>query len=344
MGGESNQFEVRRIRAGTLDHQRAMRDILGLHKPPGRPAQASPATGPGTSVSRPAAPVDLLIGGYRRDELVSACLAIESPGAAALVFVPAHLETDGQYRANVLVLKALQTIAWERSISLLEVLVPPGSDSTRRALDEAGFRYLTRLQYLKRQETRRRIPHGVRNEEREGAAESRSPRLVTRVSLPSRALNAATDLEWVSYTPDLEPLFQEAVERTYVQSLDCPELTDLRSTANVLAGHRATGIFDPALWRVARRREEPVGVMLLNRIPSETALEVVYMGVAQVARGTGVADALLQWAVQTAAHVSLTTLALAVDERNTPALRLYRRWGFVDTGVRDAWIASSPPT
>ena len=68
------------------------------------------------------------------------------------------------------------------------------------------------------------------------------------------------------------------------------------------------------------------------------------MGVAQVARGTGVADALLQRAVQTAADVSLTTLALAVDERNTPALRLYRRWGFVDTGVRDAWIASSPPT
>jgi GNAT superfamily N-acetyltransferase len=129
-----------------------------------------------------------------------------------------------------------------------------------------------------------------------------------------------------------------------VESLDCPELTGLRPIAEVLAGHRATGLFDSSLWWVARRGEEPVGVMLLNRIPDVEALEVVYMGVAQAARGTGVADGLLDQAVAAAKQAGASTLALAVDQRNTPARRLYTRWGFTETGARDAWIATSVPT
>jgi GNAT superfamily N-acetyltransferase len=66
------------------------------------------------------------------------------------------------------------------------------------------------------------------------------------------------------------------------------------------------------------------------------------MGVAQAARGTGVADALLQWAVETVARVGDVDMSLAVDADNTPARRLYERWDFVETGARDAWIAISP--
>ncbi len=329
MSGGSDQFEVRRIPAGTPDHHRALQQILGVERRPAGTAQAPQVASPLADVRRPADSIDLLLGTYQRGELVSACLAVESPGAAALVIMPADLDTDAKYRANVMALKALQTVAWRRRIALLEVLVAPGSHVLGRALHEAGFRYLTSLRYLKRQGTRNTGFKPV------GGTQVSNRRVGHR-------FETGADLEWLSYTPDRELLFQEAVERTYVQSMDCPELTGLRRTAEVLAGHRATGVFDPALWRVARRGGEPVGVMLLNQIPSEAALEVVYMGVAQVARGTGVADALLQWAVEAAAKVAAATLALAVDERNTPAHRMYQRWGFVEIGARDAWIASSP--
>ncbi len=66
------------------------------------------------------------------------------------------------------------------------------------------------------------------------------------------------------------------------------------------------------------------------------------MGVAQVARGTGVADAVMQRAVEAAGRVGANSLALAVDQRNTPARKLYGRWGFIEFAARDAWIITSP--
>ena len=208
-------------------------------------------------------------------------------------------------------LRRLQVAARERSLTLLEALVRPESQPVGRAMAEAGFRYLTRLCYL-------------------------------RIDLPGRAPYppGPTDLEWVTYAPDREGLFREAIELTYAQSLDCPELSGLRPSSDALAGHRATGIFDPALWFVAMRGGQPLGLILLNRIVPEPALELVYMGVAQPVRRQGVANALLGRAFDSAGSVGAVLVALAVDERNLAARRLYARWGFSEMTTRDAWIAS----
>ncbi|MGB2986308.1 MAG: GNAT family N-acetyltransferase [Phycisphaerae bacterium] len=313
MSGDGDQFEVRRITADSPDHHLALHLAFGLQPPPGRASPARQVADLLANVQRSGGSIDLLLGAYQNEELLCACLAVESPGAAALVLVPSDVRASGNYRATVAVLRALQTAAWQQSIALLEVLVAPESDMLGRTLHDAGFRYLTRLRYLRR--------HGAPT-----GQSSHVPR----------------DLEWVRYAPDRELLFEDAVERTYIQSLDCPELTGLRQTAQVLAGHRATGVFDPALWWMAKRNGQPVGVILLNRILGERALEVVYMGVALSARGTGVADALLQRAVDAAAKRGVNIMALAVDQRNTSARRMYARWDFVETGVRDAWIASPP--
>lgn len=310
---ENDQFEVRQLLAGAPDRERAFRQILGAPPPPAGAGPTPQVVDLLVGVRRRARPIDLLFGAYQGDELVGACLALESPGAAALVVISRELETSANRRANVLALKAMQDVAWRRSIALLEALVTPGSRVLGDVFGDAGFQYLTRLVYLRRAWTK-----------------------------CGRGANVAADLEWITYTPSREPLFQDALERTYVQTLDCPELTNLRPTSDVLAGHRATGIFHPELWQVAMRGGEPVGVMLLNKIPTESALEVVYMGVAQAARGTGVADALLQWAVEAVARVGDVDVALAVDANNTAARRLYERWDFVENGARDAWIAISP--
>ncbi len=313
MSNENDHFDVRQLPAGAPDRECAFHQVLGAPPPPTGATPTPQVVDLLVGVRRRARPIDLLFGAYQGDKLVGTCLALESPGGTALVVISRELETAAKRRANVEALKALQTVAWRRSIALLEALVTPGLRVLSDIFRDAGFQYLTRLVYLRRYWTK-----------------------------PDQGRTPAADLDWVSYTPDREPLFIESLERTYVQTLDCPELTNLRPTSDVLAGHRATGIFDPDLWRVATRGGEPVGVMLLNRIPTEPALEVVYMGVAQTARGTGVADALLQWAVDTVARVGDVELALAVDVNNIAARRLYERWGFVETGARGAWIAISP--
>ena len=307
-------FEIRRIPTGDRDHLVGLHRVFGLSVPAASDPSATPIANLLAGARRGAVSIDLLLGAYRGSELISPVLAVESAGGAAMVFISPVQHGEMVHRATVAVLEALQVVAWKRSVALLEILLLPDCEAPARAVAQSGFRRITCLRYLRREQA---------------------------VSLPPAM--SVDDLQWVQYAPSREELFGRALEATYAQSQDCPELTSLRSTANVLAGHRASGVFDPALWWVLLRRTEPVGVLLLNEILGERVLEVDYMGVAQSARGMGVGDALLARAVVAARQAGVAALALAVDQRNRPARRLYGRWGFEETGTRDAWIASPPP-
>ena len=117
----------------------------------------------------------------------------------------------------------------------------------------------------------------------------------------------------------------------------------MRTAAEVLAGHRTSGLFDPAHWWVVMRESQPVGVLLLCGVPGRAALEITYIGVAQPVRGTGVANALVKRAIEAVRSVNAGTLTLAVDRRNLPARRLYQRWFFRPIAMRDVFVASSHP-
>jgi GNAT superfamily N-acetyltransferase len=212
-------------------------------------------------------------------------------------------------------LAALYQASRQRGLVVIEVLLPPADVRLPDVLSRAGFRHITRLIYLQREC-------------------SAAPQAGPHCCLSSK------DLTWDSYRSDTHRLFCEAVEASYVQSLDCPELGGLRKTDDVLAGHRAAGDFDPGFWWVASRGGVPVGVLLMNCFSSTGLAEIVYMGVAQPARGTGVADALLDQAERLAGGAGVKQLALAVDARNIPARRVYTRWRFTETGAREAWIAT----
>lgn len=260
-------------------------------------------------------PVLNLYGAFFHQELISVSLSIESPGSSAMVFISAKQNSDIVQKGTILALNYLLTEAWKRGLILLEILLLPGSSNTAQIVEHAGFRFITRLLYLRR-----------------------------RVSVNKSPACVAGDLEWVEYTPDSEPVFRSTLEQTYAQSLDCPELMGLRNMNDIMAGHRAVGEYDPSLWWVAMRSGKPVGIMLLNKIPIRSAFEIVYMGVTQAARGTGVADVLIHRAVQAVGNSNAVEIALAVDRRNDPARKMYARWGFIEFGARDAWIASPPLT
>ena len=134
---------------------------------------------------------------------------------------------------------------------------------------------------------------------------------------------------WACYGPETDPEFRRVLASTYVGSLDMPELEGVRSLDDVIAGHRAAGRFDPSRWRLGHLPEDPdsAAIVLLTAQPERGSWEVAYLGLTPRARGRGLGRMALIQALDLARpHVA--RLELAVDSRNKPAFKLYRRAGF----------------
>lgn len=309
----ANAFAIRRIERGDRHFRSALHLALETYAPSHEtPALLVADLLNETEPHRPSAGPVFAI--ESSSTLVGAMAALESPGRSALVALGAprpKLVPHGMY---VSCLQALQVAAWQRGTKMLEALVD--ENDTRSAqrgaiLADAGFSRLTQLIYLSRV----------------------VPRQVTGDCPSDRG-------QWLNYADDRADLFYAALEASYAQSLDCPELTGLRTPPEVLQTHRAAGAFDPACWWVVLDAGMPVGVALVNLLPDLATAELVYLGVAQRSRGTGLADALMVRALASARHVRAKYLTLAVDARNTPARRFYARWMFAESARRTAWIAS----
>lgn len=132
--------------------------------------------------------------------------------------------------------------------------------------------------------------------------------------------------------------FARLVEETYVETLDCPELNGLRATEDVLAGYRATGVYSPEMWFVVEHQSEPAGCLILADHPDFDQLELVYMGLVPRYRGRGWGRDVVRYA-QWMAHLRQRSgLLLAVDTRNTPALRVYESLGMEHLEEREIFL------
>ena len=313
MGGERIAHTVRQLSADDADYLPALYIAFDA-QPTGRGDVAEPVAELLAAAGRQAGAPLLVFGGYRSRRIEGAALAYDGGGSSALVYVPRLQPSASKRMAVSVCLQELRTACNVRGLKILEALLESDASDAARSLEGAGFRYLTRLVYLSRQ-------------------------------IPGQQVNvkSAADVQWLSYTPAREELFCRALDATYSESLDCPELTGLRTAAEVLAGHRTSGLFDPAHWWVVMRESQPVGVLLLCGVPGRAALEITYIGVAQPVRGTGVANALVKRAIEAVRSVNAGTLTLAVDRRNLPARRLYQRWFFRPIAMRDVFVASSRP-
>jgi ribosomal protein S18 acetylase RimI-like enzyme len=126
----------------------------------------------------------------------------------------------------------------------------------------------------------------------------------------------------------------EAMDRSYINTLDCPELCGLRDTSDVLDSHRATGQWHPDLWWVMHLNGQAAGCLLLSHCPDQSSVELVYLGLAPELRGRGLARRLLSNALPRLTGLGATHIACAVDTRNAPALKLYESFGFVEVTSR----------
>ncbi len=146
--------------------------------------------------------------------------------------------------------------------------------------------------------------------------------------------------EWRPFSCESEPEFRAVLQATYSGSLDMPELEGTRGLDDILAGHRAAGLFVPDRWQLGRIAGEPeaAAVLLMAEVPGRDAWEVIYLGLTPAARGRGLGRAVLRHALELA-RVHTPRLELAVDLRNTPAVRLYRATGFATRNRRTVHLA-----
>lgn len=254
--------------------------------------------------------VEPIAAAYSGSRLLMAALVVESPGRTGLLYLP-PMDFNQSERASLTeaLIPAIVARAADRGLVLLQALVRPHDRAAGAILDSTGFTYLTELVYM-----------------------------VRRASAPAARRVSDRGVQWVTFDETRRDLFISALEESYIDSLDCRGLGGLRRTTDVLEGHRATGIHDPAGWYVARMNDATMGVILTAQSPGRASMEVVYMGVSPAWRGKGVGDLLLARAVQRAQAQRLSDITLAVDGINIAARRLYDRWSFVEGMRRRAWI------
>ena len=144
---------------------------------------------------------------------------------------------------------------------------------------------------------------------------------------------------WRTYRRYGEEELLETVEATYVQSCDCPGLRGLRRIADVIEGHKASGVFSPRSWWIVFAEGRPAGCILVNGSSvSPGSMDVVYLGVAAAFRGRGIGRAMVRRAARWARRRKRRVLTVAVDTGNDYARRIYDEAGFRETSRRLAYI------
>ena len=256
-----------------------------------------------------------------------ATLTIRSAGRTGLILLAPLPQSDpgrgGTETSAALRQAVAQLIEQERShhMGLLQALLPPTHTDEARLLTDCGFVRLTELIYLMGE-----LP----SEPRGGNAGAD----------PGAAWPALPSDGWAAYDDATADAFVRVIRASYVHTLDCPALEGVRRMEDVLAGHKASGLFRPDLWFLFSRDGEPIGAVLLNQVLdlSCPTVELVYMGLVESARGLGLGGRMFRFARHAARRAGFTRIVTAVDAENLPALTLYRHAGLSETMRRIAYI------
>ena len=140
-----------------------------------------------------------------------------------LLFVPTHLHGEQQTVLTRKLIDALCGRAAQQGVHLAQALLEVHDEGLQGMLIACGFGKLAELLYLQ-------------------AAVGK----VAEPTLPPGC-------NWLTYSPSRHELFASTILATYQDSFACPGLNGLRTIDDILAGHRATGDFDPEHWYEKRK-------------------------------------------------------------------------------------------
>lgn len=270
---------------------------------------------------------DELWAAWHQGEPEAAAMLVPCVGRTAVVFLSPPGSPHYLPAGRALLRHLLSHLPADR-YAVVQALLEPHKSLEVKAFCESGFASLAHLVYMER-----------------NSFAPFDPSISLSHSVEDDVAQQNGDLRLERYRPELYDDFLAAVERSYEDTLDCPMLLGKRPIQDVLAGHRAVGRFEPDLWWVIYDQGSPHGVTLLNPHPQRGILELVYLGLGKALRGRRLANLLMLHALQEARRRELGLMQLAVDELNTPAMKLYRRLGFRPTSRRLALIHTpTPPT
>lgn len=257
--------------------------------------------------------IDRLVGRYVHGRLAAVCLVLPNPGRTGMVFISPASDRRREGLVAEATRVAVEALDPQR-YRLVQALLEPTQVAEKRALTAAGFEPLATLLYLSRPIDR--VPLQWSDEERQ------SP----------------LGLDTQTWSESHRGLFERAIEASYEQTRDCPGLVGVRSLADVIEGHMATGRFDPELWTVYHDGGEVAAVTLFAAVQGDETYELVYLGVCPAYRGHGLGRRLLQRGITAVAARGGKRLCLAVDQDNAPARRLYTNLGFRGVSRKVAMI------
>jgi mycothiol synthase len=241
---------------------------------------------------------DALHVALRDGKIVSAIFPVISPGRTMLMLCPSGGANKWSDPATRQLIDPVCAFCAQRGIHLAQTLIDPRDTVLENIFLEQRFDRMAELHYLQVQ-----VP-----------ADSTIPPLPAGMS-------------WLSYSPQRHGLFGQTILETYKNSLDCPALNGRRDIEDVMAGHKASGIFNPDLWLLLQEGSTTLGVLLLSKSLRSDSIELVYLGLTPAGRGRKLAELMMQQAFALVIAQHEPKLCLAVDALNTPALKLYYRHG-----------------
>lgn len=238
------------------------------------------------------------------NHIIYTCFFETSPRRIVFTLSPLpKIDNPRIYDHQTQVIRSLFQWALDQGSNFLQVILDPDDHSRQKICSQIGFRRLTNLIYLHRPNSAQPANYALPN-----------------------------NISWLPYDKKNHHLFKRLIRQTLHNSLDSPELKNLRKTEDIISSLKAADRFDPYYWKLLAcndsAKAELAGVLLLAPTPQRDAIEIIYLGVIDRMRGKGLGKVLLNEAVNCAEQSGVKSLLVSLDCRNHPAHKLYEKFGF----------------
>ena len=249
----------------------------------------------------------ILLAAARGSQIVGAVCGNIVPGKTAGIYPPQLAMHEGERTAVILLLE-LEVMLMEQGVHLAQALLTLDADREQQRLLNVGYQHVADLLYL--------------------------------VSEGSQFPDHPPKLPFTLDRYDLndQPRLEALIQTTYVGTLDCPLVDQMREPADVLAGYRAASPSGSAHWYIARQNGRDIGCLLLSEFPSDDQLEIVYLALVPEVRGRGWGMELTRFAQWQARELQRARVVLAVDAENLPAIQMYATCCFGVCDERSAFV------
>ena len=183
----------------------------------------------------------------RRDAEIVAAWAYLQPGRVASVWPAVARDAEPEVTADALLEKVTLWLA-HSGTQVAQALLAVDARQQTAQMARAGFTHMADLLYM----------------------------VCLAGSFPTARPESGLQFEPAGAT-ELARL-ATVVERTYEQTLDCPQLNGVRDVHDVLAGYRASGVFAAERWLIVHESGREVGCLLLTDHAGDDQWEIVYAG------------------------------------------------------------------